>query len=135
MKTFGRIEAELGVKLPEQYSKFLRRFGFAGWYGREILGVRPSDVTGRPSVVISDVVSKTKRERRTNNPLGTSHLPSEHVVISTDGSGGNYVLFTTGSRHEGEVHYYNLEDQAEPIEVWKTFQDYLEWQIQEAGGA
>ena len=31
--------------------------------------------------------------------------------------------------------YYNLEDQAEPLQVWQTFQDYLESRIEEAIGA
>jgi SMI1/KNR4 family protein SUKH-1 len=131
-----RIEAELGVVLPQQYVEFLQRFGYARWFGQIIYGIRPTDrATGRASTVISDCVSRTKKEQDPNNPLGTTHLPRDHVVIATDGGGGNYVLFTVGSPHEGQVHYYNFEDQAEPIQVWKTFQDYLESRIEEATGA
>ena len=48
----------------------------------------------------------------------TSSTPattSNFIVTGTDGAGGTYVLFAAGSPHEGAVHYYNLEDQAEPI--------------------
>jgi hypothetical protein len=129
-----RIEAELGVALPQQYVEFLRRFGHARWFGQIIFGIRRIDpVSGRPTTIIPDCVSHTKLERNPSNPLGTAHLPSGHVVIATDGGGGNYVLFTAGSPYEGQVHYYNLEDQAEPHQVWGTFQDYLEAQIEEAG--
>ena len=130
-----RIETELNVILPEQYVEFLHRFGYAGWFGNEILGIRPIDrITGRPSTVTPDCVSRTKKERQPSNPLGTAHVPPGHVVIATDGGGGNYLLFTEGSPYEGQVHYYNLEDRAEPIRVWKTFQDYLEYRIEDAIG-
>ena len=131
-----RIEEELRVSLPSQFAEFLERFGYAGWFGNEILGIRPIDrVTGRRSTVTSDCVSKTKEEKDVSNPLGTARLPPEHVVIATDGAGGNYVLFAAGSPYEGEVHYYNFEDKAEPIQVWKTFQDYLEYRIADAVSA
>lgn len=130
-----QIETELGVVLPQQYIEFLQRFGHARWYGQMIYGIRPTDSGGHPSTAISDCVSRTKKERQPSNPLGTAHLPPNHVVIATDGGGGNYVLFTAGSPYEGEVHYYNFEDQAEPIEVWKTFQDYLDHEIEAAVGA
>jgi hypothetical protein len=55
-------------------------------------------------------------------------------VISTDGGGGNFVLFTVGAPHEGEVHWYAFEDSGDPIRVWKTLQDYLENEIKDALG-
>jgi hypothetical protein len=129
-----QIENDLGVILPAQYVEFLQRFGYAGWFGSEILGIRPIDrLTGRPSMVTPDCVSRTKKMRQSSGPLGTAHLPREQVIIATDGGGGNYVLFTVGSSHEGEVHYYNFEDKVEPIQTWKTFQDYLEHQIEAVG--
>jgi hypothetical protein len=128
-----QIEAELRVALPEQYAEFLKRFGYAGSFGWEVFGTRPIDpATERPSTVTSDCIKATKEEKNPENPLGTSSLPPAHVVISQDGGGGNVVLFGVGAPHEGEVHYYNLEDQTEPIQVWQTFQDYLERRIEEA---
>lgn len=113
-----RIETGLGVGLPEQYVEFLNRFGYIGSFGWEVFGTRPIDpATGRPSTVTKDCIQATKEERTSTNPLGTSSLPPAHVVISRDGGGGNVVLFGVGTPCEGEVHYYNFEDQAEPIEV------------------
>lgn len=130
-----QIETELCVTLPEQYVEFLKRFGYVGWFGNEILGIRPIDrLTGQRSTVTFDCVSRTKKSRRPDNPLGTANFSREHVIIATDGGGGNYLLFTAGSPHEGEVHYYNFEDRPDPIHVWKTFQDYLEHRIEEAVG-
>ena len=127
------IEADLGVVLPEQYKEFLSRFGYVGGFGQQILGIRPLDhVTGRPSTVISDCVARTKSEKDPRNPFGTSRLPRDHVVIATDGGGGNFVLFAVGSPCEGEVHWYNFEDMADPVKVWKTFKDYLEYEIENA---
>jgi hypothetical protein len=77
-------------------------------------------------------VSVTRKERDRANPLGTWWLPPDHVVVATDGGGGNFVLFTVGSPHEGEVHWYNLEDTDEPIRTWKTLGDYLEYAIENA---
>jgi hypothetical protein len=131
-----RIEAELGLVLPDPYVQFLKRFGYAGAFGWDILGTPPGDTScGRPATVASDCITTTKRERDPKNPLGTASLPHGHVVISQDGGGGNIVLFGVGAPHEGEVHYYNLEDQAEPIRMWNTFQDYLEDRIEEASGS
>ena len=130
------IENELGVILPKQYVEFLERFGYAGWFGNEVFGIRPIDrLTGQASTVTADCVSLTTKARRPSNPLGIANLPPEHIVIATDGGGGYFVLFTAGSQCEGEVHYLNLEDQTEPLRVWRTLQDYLEGQIQEAVGA
>jgi hypothetical protein len=131
-----QIETELGVVLPEQYVEFLKQFGSTRSFGWQIYGTRPvGRATGRPTTLIQDCIKITKDERRPDNPLGTASLPPAHIVISTDGGGGNFVLFGVGAPHEGEVHYYNFEDMAEPIQVWKTFQDYLEHRIEEAVGA
>ena len=128
-----RIESELGVVLPAQYVEFLQRHGYAGWFGHEILGIRPVDPeTGQPSSVTYDCVTLTNEERDPNNPLGTSSLPPDHVVVAADGGGGNFVLFTVGSPYEGQVHWYNFEDQEEPIKTWQTFQDFLEYRIENA---
>jgi hypothetical protein len=128
-----QIEAELGVTLPVQYVQFLRQYGYAAWFGKQIVGILPIDrITGQRSTVTSDCVSVTKKARQPNNRFGTANLPLEHVIIGTDGAGGYYVLFTAGSTQEGEVHYYNFEDQTDPLQVWKTLQDYLEYEIHEA---
>jgi antitoxin YobK len=130
-----RIQTELNLRLPDEYLQFLKRFGYVHWFGHEIYGIRPiNPATGEPSIT-PDCAKVTKGEKKPNNPLGTSSLPPAHVVISTDGGGGNFVLFGIGAPHEGEVHYYNFEDQAEPIRTWKTFQDFLEHRIAEATGA
>lgn len=131
----ARIQTELNLRLPDEYVQFLKRFGYVHWFGHEIYGIHPvNPATGELSVT-PDCVKVTKGEKRPDNPLGTSSLRSAHVVISTDGGGGNVVLFGLDAPHGGEVHYYNLEDQAEPIQVWQTFLDYLEYQIEEAVGA
>jgi hypothetical protein len=130
------IEAQLDVVLPDQYKQFLRRHGYVSCFGKEILGIRPRDpMTGQPSTTRSDCVSRTKRERDPSNPIGTAGLDRNHVIISTDGGGGNFVLYTRGSPVEGEVHWYSFEDQGDPIMSWKTLQDYLEYIIDEAIGA
>jgi hypothetical protein len=125
------IESQLGVRLPEQYVAFLRRYGYAGWFGYEVLGVRPIDpTTGAPSTVTHDCVSATKEARDPTNPLGTTHLGHDHVAISTDGGGGYFVLFAAGSPLAGQVHYYNFEDAAEPLQVWQDFAAFLEYIIE-----
>ena len=121
----SRIEAELNVTLPAEYVQFLKRFGYAAWFGREIFGIRPTDpLTGEPSTVTTDCIIVTKGERE--SPLGTAPLPPNHVVISTDGGGGNFLLFCVGSPYEGQVRWFNLEDDLEPIDVWESLQSYLE---------
>jgi hypothetical protein len=130
-----QIEAALGIVLPDQYVKFLNRFGSVRSFGWQILGTRPvRPAASRPTTLTQDCVQVTTEQRKNGNLLGTASLPPAHVVISQDGGGGNIVLFGVGAPHEGEVHYYNFEDRAEPIRVWKTFQDYLEDRIAEAGG-
>lgn len=129
-----RIQAELNLRLPDEYLQFLKRFGYAHWFGHEIYGIRPiNPATGEPSIT-PDCVAVTQGEKNPGNPIGTASLPPAHVVISTDGGGGNIILFGVGAPSEGEVHYYNFEDKAEPIQVWKTFQDYLEYEIEAAVG-
>ena len=131
-----RIQAELGLVLPDQYVDFLRQFGSIRSFGWQVYGTRPpSRGLGRPTTLTRDCVELTKEQRRRDNPLGTASLPPGHVVISQDGGGGNIVLFGVGAPHEGEVHHYNFEDMAEPIRVWRTFQDYLEDRISEASDA
>lgn len=127
------IERELSVVLPAQYVSFLRRFGYASWFGREIFGIRPIDpLTGRPATAISDCIKRTKRERQLAEADRTPLLDAIYVVVSTDGAGGNYVLFTCGSPLEGQVHWYNFEDQPEPHRVWNTFQEFLEYNIEDS---
>jgi len=127
-----RIETELNLRLPDEYLQFLRRFGYVHWFGHEIYGIRPANpATGKPSIT-PDCVKVTRDRRNPDNPIGTCSLPPAHVVISTDGGGGNFVLFGVGALCGGEVHYYNFIDSAEPITTWRTFRDYLEHQIEEA---
>lgn len=126
------IQTELNLHLPDEYLQFLKRFGYVHWFGHETYGIRPvNPAPGKPSIT-PDCVKVTKGEKKPDNPLGTSSLPPDHVVISTDGGGGNFVLFGLDVLHGGEVHYYNFEDMAKPIKAWKTFQDYLEYRIEEA---
>lgn len=130
-----RIQTELNLRLPDEYLQFLKRFGYVHWFDHEIYGIRPvNPATGKPSIT-PDCVKITKDEKKPDNPIGTASLPPAHVVISTDGGGGNIVLFGVDTPHGGEVHYYNFEDKAEPIQTWKTFQDYLEHEIEAAVGA
>jgi len=127
------IEVRLGVDLPPGYVSFLLKYGYAGWFGNEILGMRPADpVTGLPSTVTSDCIAKTLEQRSPQRRNGTAHLPPQHVVISTDGGGSSFVLFGLNSPHGGEVHCYNAEDAEGPIRTWKSFEDYLDEQINEA---
>lgn len=136
MEEIRRVEAELGLALPAQYVGFLKRFGSARSFGWQVFGTRPIlTAASRPTTWTKDCVEITKTEKSSGSSRGTDFLPPAHVVISTDGAGGYVVLFGTGAPHEGEVHYYNLEDQTQPIRVWKTFQDYLESRIAEAMGA
>lgn len=129
------IESTLGILLPKQYIEFLQHYGYAAWFGSEILGIRPIDQsTGEPSSVTFDCIHVTLEQRKPDNPFGTVALPQDHVVIATDGAGGNFVLFTIGSRYEGQVHWYSFEDKAEPVMAWPTFNSFLEYMIANAPG-
>ena len=128
------IQRELNVRLPDQYLQFLRAFGYAHWFGHEIFGIRPlNPATGQPSIT-PDVVAMTNAEKKLTRLNESDSLPPNVLVISVDGGGGVFLLFPAGSPREGEVHWYNFEDAAEAIEVWSSFQEYLEYEIKNAIG-
>lgn len=83
------IEKELGVKLPDNYAAFLRRFGFALWDGGCVNGYYEMDLENLPGYDF-DVVHNTLEQRRAKVPKGVTPLPKDGLVLDDDQAGGYF---------------------------------------------
>jgi hypothetical protein len=122
------VESALGVVLPEDYRKFLRKFGYARWLGTQVFGVfeQASKAEVRKDGFDYDCIRNTLAAPQEFLPPGAPPLPPGGVVISEDGSGAGVILLFGGrEKGGGRVAYYNFEDGEEPVQEWPTFTDYL----------
>jgi hypothetical protein len=118
------IENNLGVKLPDDYAAFLRRFGFALWDGGCVNGSYQMDEENLPGYDF-DVVRNTLEQRRAKRPKHFEPLPKDGMVLDDDQAGGYFVLMSASSPKCRGVVYYNYEDAGGPDESWPTFADFL----------
>ena len=111
-------EKTLGVRLPNSYKSFLRKFGWGGVEHFEIFGLGP----GVPEYL--NVVKITVSEREDMRPA----IPSQLVPIMNDGFGNHYCLETSRvSGNECNVVIWNheLPNNQAPEFVAKSFADWL----------
>lgn len=93
-------ERTLGVRLPNSYKSFLRRFGWGGVEHFEIFGL------GRGVPEYLNLVKITISERNVMSPGIPSHL----VPVMNDGFGNHYCLDTSRFKgNECQVVFWNHE--------------------------
>lgn len=102
-----RIEAEVGVKLPLSYRKFLQEFGGGEFGLTDVFSANPGSEWFLPA--------------RQADAL--SYLPEGLLPFSDDFAGGLYVLKVKGGRAQEPVFYWNQDGGLMPTD----FDDVLEF--------
>jgi hypothetical protein len=120
----AEMEKALGVKFDPGYRAFLRRFGFAIWFGDSIFGYFELDEEKWPGYDF-DAVRRTKEVRNEPVPKGYKPFPKDAVVIGDDQAGGYFGLRSLASKPPGEVVWFQYEDDAPSFERWPTFAAYV----------
>ncbi|MBC1801200.1 SMI1/KNR4 family protein [Listeria booriae] len=111
----NKVEKELAIKIPEQYSDFILKYGSGG-----ICGV---DIEGIEGELGSSMLQATKRYRE----LG---LGNEYIVVYDL---GEYVLCMNTSDTEEDSKVYSWERTSKKLESrYDSFDDFLEDYFQEA---
>lgn len=84
----AEAEYALGIKLPDEFLAFVRRFGWGGPEGLTIFGIDAN------AAVSADTFPSLVRETVRQREFG---LPPEFLVIASSGDGGRYVTTFTSS--------------------------------------
>jgi len=109
-------ESRLGLGFPEVYKEFLRRYGYASWFGSEILGISEDPYF--------NVVSGTIAAR--DEPVQPKFLPfpTGSIVLNRDGEGGYYVLDCYPSE-KNCVRLITVESQFRTEHQWKGIREFV----------
>jgi cell wall assembly regulator SMI1 len=111
-------EAELRVRLPQDYRQFLQEFGWGAFRHLELYGL------GKDVPRFLDVTAETKRERTEFEP----YLPDHLVPVMNDGC-GNLVCLNTQDMNAATCPVvfwdHDLPDDQEPSNVAGSFAEWL----------
>lgn len=112
------LEENLGVFFPNSYKKFLKKYGYASWFGDYINGISENS--------LYDLKNITWKLRNEQLPDSFSPFPHNAVAIKKYDAGGYYMLYSIDSCENGKVVL--LEDEAfnNPVETWESFEAFLE---------
>ena len=105
-----KYEKRLAVCFPEDYKTFLRKYGYAQWFGHFICGISEDEEY--------DVYDATIYERE--NSYGTN-FPKLAVSLDTD-----FVLFCEPSAKAGQV-LRHPKPMGEGSTIFETFNDYINY--------
>jgi hypothetical protein len=114
------LEAKLGVVFPDDYRRFLKRFGHASWFGHALVGISPTDLD-------YDTESRTFRMRHAKIPQGFHPVPLEGNIVKKYDGGGYYFLYSATSPKAGRVVLFTDDEAGGPSEEWHSFTDFLEY--------
>ncbi len=115
-------EAELGVKFPDSYRHFLRKFGNGGFYGREFYGLIDAGFTR----CVPDAVGLTLDDRE---QFG---LPHHLVRIHEVGEGTSMALDTSVWFDEYECPVVEYFLTGPPTELASSFGEFFLDEVKQA---
>lgn len=115
-RDIANAQSQLAVRFPVEYEHFLRKFGFASWFGSEIFGISEDPYF--------DVLTATLEAR--NEPLPSNFLPfpSTSVVLSRDGEGGYYLLDCEAAKQHS-VRLITVESRFKTEDRWENIKEFV----------
>jgi hypothetical protein len=113
-------ERELGLRFPESYRTFLRRYGAGFLFGYEIAGVPLERCTDEEPPFWCHVADDTLGYRQ------AAGLPEHYVVISGDGGDYWFLLDTSQTDANGECPVVAWGSGADGPVVAANFLDFLQ---------
>jgi antitoxin YobK len=113
-------EKVLGILFPDEYTWFLRTYGYVVWFGHAILGLSPNDTD-------YDTLYFTGKMRNAKLPRGFTPIPTEGNIVMKYGGGGYYFLFSKGTKFEGNVKLFTDDMGGRESEHWDTFREFVEY--------
>ena len=123
-----QIERGLGITLVEEYKDFLRRFGYARWFGHAIYGVYLPGNSSAPSYDY-DTVRWTLQARSELLPDVIAPLPRDANILDRYDAGGYYILFSHESSKAGSVALIDHEQQGQVSQEWSSFEEFVRWLV------
>jgi hypothetical protein len=115
----SKFEAALGSELPKPYKAFVRRYGWAWWFGGQILGISADRNL--------DALECTFKAREEVFSPDWKPLPQHVVVLNRYSGGGLYLLHCHPSTRAGCITLHIDEEMRCEVDVWPTFEAYLMW--------
>jgi antitoxin YobK len=113
-----KMEDELGIVFPLDYSRFLSDVGYVSWFGHAILGHSPEDSD-------YDTVYQTLRMRNVPLPVGFTPIRGDGNIVMKYAGGGYYFLTAQGSPDEGRVVLFTDDYGGRPSQHWDSFTDFV----------
>jgi hypothetical protein len=115
------MEKELGISFPESYKVFLKKYGYAEWFGHTIYGYAEDEDY--------HTVACTIELREDEIPHDFQRVPNEGCVLEIYGGGGCYFLFSKESNRAGQVALFLDELNGNEAELWSTFELFLDYML------
>lgn len=103
-------EKKLGINFPEEYKIFLKKYGFAQWFGHFICGISEDEEY--------DVYEATIYERENSY---SSSFPKLAVSLDTD-----FILFCEPASNAGQI-IRHPKPPGEGGTFFETFNDYINY--------
>jgi hypothetical protein len=122
----AELERRLGIQLPVDYVKLLRKFGFVRWFGQAIFGIHQIEAEKAAGFDL-DAVSQTPRARNEHTSLCFRELPAKLIAIKKYDAGGWYFMFGAESSRHGQVALFEHESSGKEAQPWASLEDFLIW--------
>lgn len=119
-ESIAKAERSLGVVFPREYVDFLKKFGFAGWFGHAINGI--IDHADDELAEFFDVVTNTQDALKRKLPKNYQPVPEKSIVLEEYDAGGLYLLccdeadygkvllITDGSKYDVEREWSDFDE-------------------------
>lgn len=120
-ESINRAERSLGVVFPPEYVDFLKKFGFAGWFGHAISGIVEN--SDDEMAEFFDVVANTQGALNRELPANYKQVPAKSIVLEGYDGGGLYLLCCNESDY-GKVFLVTHASKYDVEKEWSDFDEF-----------
>jgi len=119
------LENYYNITLPDDYRFFLKKFGFALWFGDYICGLVEENTKFGKTL---NVYLKTDYYHKLyDSNIEFQSVPRTGVIVNKYDGGGYYFLFSKDSDRAGEVGLFLTETFGQEVSSFASFTDYLSY--------
>ncbi len=119
------IENSLNVKLSNDYREFIKKYGYAVWFGGSIYGTPTNSRELLSAGFDLDTISNTIRFRKLISISNKSTFPTDGIVVGKDDEGGAFYLYSMSSSCPGKVVWLSRDEDWNEVCSWEDFGSYI----------
>lgn len=121
------LETIIGQSLSGDYRYFLKKYGFALWFGGSIPGL--ADHKSDDYDEEDDVLETHRYYKELYNKDDYQPVQTDGLAINSYSGGGYYFLFSESSPRAGQVGLFLTETYGQEVSKFRSFTDYLSFLV------